>query len=242
MSSSPSMQDLFAAARADAPSELVRDEVWGRVAAVTAVPAGAAAAAKAVVPATGKLVAVGAVIGATTAVVAGLVLGSLDLPRPETNANVRRTPAIVERGPAGGARLAEASPRGRHVGDAVVSAAAPPPPTEVRRADEASRVDAVRRGEWDGSGAGSATRADENASALATEARLVTEARTALVRGEPERALALARSTHRLAARALEPEELALEARALRALGRSDEALATELTLRRRFPSHTLSR
>ena len=103
-------------------------------------------------------------------------------------------------------------------------------------------VDAVRRGEWDGSGAGSATRADENASALATEARLVTEARTALVRGEPERALALARSTHRLAARALEPEELALEARALRALGRTDEALATELTLRRRFPSHTLSR
>ena len=80
------------------------------------------------------------------------------------------------------------------------------------------------------------------ASALAEEARLVTEARTALVRGEPERALVLARSTRRLAVRVLEPEELGLEARALRALGRADEALAAELTLKSLFPSHALSR
>ena len=39
MSSSPLMQDLFAAAREDAPSDVVHDQVWGRVAAATAVPA-----------------------------------------------------------------------------------------------------------------------------------------------------------------------------------------------------------
>lgn len=68
------------------------------------------------------------------------------------------------------------------------------------------------------------------------------EARAALIRGEPDRALTLARATRRLPARVLEPEELGLEVRALRALERADEALATELTLRKRFPNHALSR
>jgi hypothetical protein len=80
------------------------------------------------------------------------------------------------------------------------------------------------------------------ASSLAEEARLVSEARAALVKGDAERALALARSGASLSVRALEPEELALEARALRALGRYDEARAAELTLRRRFPDHALAR
>jgi hypothetical protein len=46
----------------------------------------------------------------------------------------------------------------------------------------------------------------------------------------------------RLATRALEPEELGLEARALRALGRADEAAAAELRLKNRFPDHALAR
>lgn len=220
MSTSPPVRDLFAAAREDAPADVVRDQVWGRVAAATAVPAGTAAAAKAAVPASGKLIAVGAVIGAATVVVAGLAVVSLGDITLGAKVAPRRTPAVVVSGPTTGARLADAAPRGRAVGPSA-------PPTAMR-APLAARAD-------------SALVADE-ASALAEEARLVTEARAALVRGEPGTALALARSTHRLGARALEPEELALEARALRALGRTDEALATELTLRRRFPSHTLSR
>jgi hypothetical protein len=82
----------------------------------------------------------------------------------------------------------------------------------------------------------------DDASVLAEEARLVTEARSALLRGEAERALTLVKSTSRLPVRALEPEELGLEARALRALGRSDEALATELRLKSKFPNHALAR
>ncbi|MDB4943897.1 MAG: hypothetical protein JWP97_3431, partial [Labilithrix sp.] len=77
---------------------------------------------------------------------------------------------------------------------------------------------------------------------LAEEARLVTAARAALVAGDAERALVLVQATRRLGARALEPEELGVEARALRALGRTDEAAATELVLRRRHPESALAR
>ena len=218
--SSPLMQDLFAAAREDGPSDVVRDEVWGRVVAATAAPAGAAVAAKAIAtPAGGKLLAVGAVIGATSAAVAALALNAIDPEVPTTTSPPRRTPAVVVSGPTAGARLAEAAPRPR--------TSAHDPVAVVTTAPSVARVVAAEHDE---------------ASALAEEARLVTEARAALVRGDADRALLLARGTHRLSARALEPEELALEARALRALNRTDEALATELTLRRRFPNHALSR
>jgi hypothetical protein len=230
------MQDLFAAARDDAPADVVRDQVWGRVAAATAVPAGAAAAAKVAVPASGKLIAVGAAIGAAGVVVAGLAFNSLVGDAPVTKAAAHRTPAVVVSGPAAGASLAEETPRGRAVGHAAA------PTLTVSLEGTKHGDDPERSGAGEGVAAHKAPRAADEASALAEEARLVTEARAALVRGEPESALALARTTHRLAVRALEPEELALEARALRALGRTDEALATELTLRRRFPSHALSR
>lgn len=223
MSSSPTMQDLFAAAREDAPSDLVRDQVWGRVAAATAVPAGAATAAKVLAtPAGGKLVAVGALIGAASVTAAALAIAAMNEGVPTTNGAPRRTPSVVVSGPTAGARLAEATPRGRMPAQASEVATVSAPSARLAAPIESATHD--------------------EASALAEEARLVTDARAALLRGEPERALALARRTQRLAARALEPEELALEMRALRALGRTDEALATELTLRRRFPSHTLSR
>jgi hypothetical protein len=212
------MEDLFAAAREDAPSDVARDEVWGRVAAATAVPT-AAVAAKAAVPAGGKLIAVGALLGAAgTAVALAFLAPAFEGPNalPTT---ARRMPATVANGPAAGAHLAEIAPRGRVAAPDVAPTIVAPPTTLPHP-----------------------TATLDTASALAEEARLVTDARSALVRGEPERALASVRSTYSLAARALEPEELALEVRALRALGRTDEALATELTLRRRFPSHSLSR
>jgi hypothetical protein len=222
LSSTPRMQDLFAAAREDAPPSLVRDEVWGRVAAATVIPTGAAAVAKVVTPASGKLVAVGAVIGAATAAVV-TALALIVLPTDTTGSAplVRRAPSAPVSGTAHGARLAEPAPRPRATTHTTPSAHTIP--------SAPVRIEAP-------------TTSQDDASALAEEARLITEARAALVRGEPEHALASVRNTHRLSVRALEPEELALEGRALRALGRTDEALATELNLRRRFPSHSLSR
>jgi hypothetical protein len=70
----------------------------------------------------------------------------------------------------------------------------------------------------------------------------VTAARAALMAGDPARALALVQTTRKWGTRSLEPEELSLEARALRALGRADDAAVTELVLRRRYPDHALAR
>jgi len=218
-SSSSLMSDLFAAAREDAPSAATHDVVWGRVAAATSLPAGAAVATKAAASiSSAKLVAIGAVVGAVGAAISVLALttDTFSSEGPQTlPPSGHRAPSVVATGPTGGgARLAEPAPRGRA-------------PVTVELPDELAAPMKI---------AAPAPDDQANASALAEEARLVTEARGALVRGEPERALALLRSTRKLPLRVLEPEELRLEARALHALGRADEAVATELTLRRRFP------
>src|SRR4029078_1132279 len=77
---------------------------------------------------------------------------------------------------------------------------------------------------------------------LMRESALVAEARGALIRGDAEGALASLRVTHMLKERALEPEELSIEARALRALGRDGEAMVTDSLLKSRYPEHALSR
>jgi hypothetical protein len=228
-----STADLFAAAREDAPSSLVRNEVWGRIAEATAVPATAAGAGAVVktstslsiAPAAGsKVLALSAALGAAgaavTVVALGLAPGFFEASFSADRAlqGPRRAPTTLTTGPAAGARRAEAEPRGRAPATPTAMAPAPAAPalTPIDELDEAS--------------------------SLAEEARLVTEARQRLVSEDAAPALALLRRTHNLPVRALEPEELALESRALRALGRTDEALATELTLRRRFPSHALAR
>jgi hypothetical protein len=230
------MRDLFAAARNDAPSDVVRDEVWGRVAAATSVPAaaaGAAAGAKAAaVPAGGKVFAMLAGIGAIGAAIA-ITTASLDLSLGDAAGTSHRPPTARERteGSHVAARLADPTPRAR--ASSVPSAPEAPPAPQGLASPPGLASSEASNG---------TDRAPHDTSDLAEEARLVTEARSALVKGEPERAYSLTRRTRMLSARALEPEELALEARALRAMGRVDEAVATELTLKRRYPNHALSR
>jgi hypothetical protein len=77
---------------------------------------------------------------------------------------------------------------------------------------------------------------------LGHEARLVEEARGAVMRGQPDVALSALRAAQALPGHALEPEELSLEVRALRALGRLDEANAADAKLKARFPDHALAR
>jgi hypothetical protein len=211
-------RDLFAAARDDAPSPVVLDEVWGKIAVQAAIPAaavGSGVAVKSIVPGAAKVITALALAVAASAALTAMVLGG-DATVAESTP--KREPRVVERGPAVGARLAESPPRPRVEPIEVL----PPLPARAQLRDEVPLV------------------LDETSS-LAEEARLVTEARAALVRGAPERALALAQKTRSLPTRALEPEELAIELRAYRALGRADDALATELTLRSRFPSQSLA-
>lgn len=257
--SAPDARSLFAAAREDGPEDGERDAMFREIvittslatATVTAIAAasaasspataaglatsaaaaadGAKAASSAAAKSGGmfgfKLLAVGAALGAASTALGVLLAVTLVLPeasRGPSRPAGTTAPATV----AGGAKLAQPDARKRDPADGAKA------PVEMRLAAEppaSARVDTA-----DGSAGG--------ASDLAEEARLVTAARNALVAGDAARALALVQNTRKLSARALEPEELGLEARALRALGRADDAAATELVLRRRYPDHALAR
>jgi hypothetical protein len=78
--------------------------------------------------------------------------------------------------------------------------------------------------------------------ALAQEASLVAEARAALVRGDPRLALQAIQAARTLPSRQLVPEELTIEAQALRALGREDDANQADAVLRARYPESALAR
>jgi hypothetical protein len=75
---------------------------------------------------------------------------------------------------------------------------------------------------------------------LLREAARVAEARGSLLHGDPNAALASIRAA-RAEGRSLEPEELSIEVRALRSLGRFEEAAKVESLLRTRYPNHALA-
>lgn len=223
---------LFAAAREDGPSSEARGTMYERVALVTGAAAATVAVAStapasAVPSAAGIKLLVGGIVGAVAAVGVAVTLGvSGTAPGSESQpVEVREPPrdrrVVLLHSPAAGAKLDEPLPRGRAP---VATDPSPPLPVQALRQPAASGF------------------SSDASSSLATEARLVTEARHALMSGAPERALALVRATKSLHGKSMEPEELGLEARALRALGRVDEAAATEFDLRRRFPDHALAR
>jgi hypothetical protein len=235
-----SMQSLFDAAREDAPDRATHDAMWSGVANATGIAAGATVAAAATTAAKPaavtagiasigtKLVFLGLLIGAVSATAGGVIaLGWMEsqtgmAPESPATAPIARSIHV----PARGAQLGDPTPRVRD-------------PQNIDRPDPASSSAIANMAP---STVAANTASAGATSDLAEEARLVTEARTALVGGEPMRALALLRKTYRFANRALEPEELSLEARALRALGRADEAAATDMKLKARFPSHALAR
>jgi hypothetical protein len=223
---SAGLDTLFDAAREDAPALERHDAMWDRIADATGLAASAAAGAPATTGTAAKiggtkLLAVGGLIGAASTAlgvaVALLAVGADMSSAP--GATPARAAAVPVHSVAPGAKLAEPAVRKR----AVVQA-----PAESAVRDQSS--------------AGQATKGEEPASGLAEEARLVSAARAALVGGDPQRALSLIQSARRLSSHALEPEELGLEARALSALGRTDEAAATDLLLRRRYPESALAR
>ncbi|MGH7281885.1 MAG: hypothetical protein ACRELY_10205, partial [Polyangiaceae bacterium] len=71
---------------------------------------------------------------------------------------------------------------------------------------------------------------------LARELALFAEARRELLTGDATAALKSVRAARSLEARQLEPEEMSLEARALRQLGRDSEAQRVESQLRTMYP------
>jgi hypothetical protein len=76
---------------------------------------------------------------------------------------------------------------------------------------------------------------------LAREASLVAQAHAALLGGDAHGALRAVRAARMLPSRILGPEELSLEAQALRALGRDDQARDVDSALKRQFPESALA-
>ena len=258
--SSLDARSLFAAAREDGPDAAERDVVFRKIALATGVAAGTAAgvaalsalpsapalvagatagAAASTTAATGsafgmKLLALGAVLGAVSTAL-GVVLALTLVPPETTRAAARGGVAVTPAAAMPGAKLAQPAVRKR---DASASASAD------ANVDASAKASAEVKASADESGKAraSANAAGASGGDLAEEARLVTAARAALMAGDAARALALVQTTRKLGTRSLKPEELGLEARALRALGRADDAAVTELVLRRRYPEHALAR
>jgi hypothetical protein len=90
--------------------------------------------------------------------------------------------------------------------------------------------------------ASAASPAADDEDPLAREAALVVAARGALARGDASTALRTVRTARALPSHQLVPEELAVEAQALRALGRDAEADRADATLRSQYPGAALAR
>jgi len=263
--SSLDARSLFAAAREDGPDAGERDAVFRKIALTTGALAGtavgvsalsalptppalgaaaiaaevatSAGAATSSAAATGgalglKLVALGAALGALATALAVVLAVTFTTP-DAAEATARSVPVATPATPANGARLAQREPRKRDADDARAREAS---------SDAKADADANANANANASAAAGTPGGGGGAGDLAEEARLVTAARSALMAGDAARALSLLQNTRKLGTRFLEPEELGLEARALQALGRADDAAVTELLLRRRYPDHALAR
>jgi hypothetical protein len=219
---------LIAAAKADGPSAARAAGIWTAVS--TSVRAGAPMTAGGVGAA--KLL-VATLFGGTLTVGLGAALLWVGVPR-----RVDVTPATA---------AAPASPLPESIfarsplpTSGTFANAAPSPRVAVDSATSASASLARSIGLGSSHVDRGAARAQPE-DPLAREASLIAAARSALSHGMPRAALATIRATHALRARQLAPEELAVEAQALRALGLSDDADAVELSLKVRYPESALA-
>jgi hypothetical protein len=233
-------QSLFAAAREDGPDEATRQAMFRKVAVASAMAAGASLSvppvAAVVTKGAGlwglKLLVLGTIIGAVGATlglafVFGSSVGEGATPQPQFRGVPANSRGVGGVGEGRGVTLSTSVARRRDTHDSSAAAVPKGPSASGDGRDGTLSKAIVVAG---------------NESGLAEEATLVTAARNALLRGEPARALSLVRATAHLGTRALEPEEMGLEARALRALDRTDEAAVVELNLRKRYPGHALAR
>jgi hypothetical protein len=227
---SPGVRALLAAAKSDGPSAAARTSMWGAVSTATGVAATAATA--------GSSIAVGAAASSSKLLVVGALLGSA-LTLGVTLAVVRVDPGVMTPHRSVARETTEVA---RFAGERSLDEAQPIPlmiDTFVSSASSAKGEEALRVAKATGSIAPVHVASEDP---LMREAALVSKARAALVRSDAEAALAALDVARRVGSRGLEPEELSLRARALRALGREAEAQEIEGRLRSRYPDHFLSR
>jgi len=240
---------LLAAARNDGPSAATRAKVWAGVSgsvggAVGAASAAAAASSFSASATTGamsvaaggmsamKMMVLGTLLGGTVTVGLGVAVLTL-VPAERVHPSSAAVAAVEAPAPAlltlQGSNVTHASPP---VLPATTSNEDPAAPTVIVPSNalpsRSNRAAAVRRPapvDW-----------------LAREAGLVADARAALASGDARAAMRDVAAARALPSPQLVPEELAVQAQALRALGRADEARSVDVTLKSQFPESALVR
>jgi hypothetical protein len=248
------LRSLIEAAKADAPSAAARTKVWagvssavGEAAALAGSAAGGAVAGS---TSAAKMLVLGTLFGGSLAVGVGAVMLYVGRAQPVTPTAVHMAASV----PAEGAQLVaiavrDSAPAKPVLVDAVVDSIENAAPAAVI-AKPTARVSAIiapaapaepakKPGGVEHDGFSGPTSGDDT---LAREASLLAEARKALVRRDALTALQIVRGLRALPVRQLVPEELMVEAQALRGLGLDDDAKGVEATLRERFPDSVLGR
>jgi hypothetical protein len=220
--SSERMRTLLGAARTDAPSPATRSKIWGKVSgsvgAPTAAGAGGAGAA--------KLLATGTLFGGALTV--GLAAAVLFLRAAPGQAASALTTTTAYTAP-----YRSTAPSASSDSAGVINSAS-------ASSDSAGVINSPGDPAWLLRPVPIPVRPDRDP--LAREAALVADARSALARNAPQAALRTIRATCAIAPRQLIPEELSVEAQALRTLGRTHEADTIEAVLRSRYPESALAR
>jgi hypothetical protein len=247
------LHTLIEAARADAPNSAARANVWAGVSTVVgeaAMATGAGGAAAAGSAGAAKMLVLGTLLGGSVTIgvgVAMLFVGRFPAPGP--------TLSVAAPAPAEGAELIALSmpalTPAPAVNRAVVEASlnpmpgpafvvAPPPAARLAGFEAGKRAAPAHASPL--LSAVSAVVDGTDSDSLAHEASSLAEARRALARRDALSALQIVRGLRALPARQLVPEELAVEAQALRGLGLDDEASKVETDLRVHFPDSVLGR
>ncbi|MDP9033427.1 MAG: actin-related protein 2/3 complex subunit 5 family protein [Myxococcota bacterium] len=245
----PATKALLAAAKADAPSASSRATIWGGVARTAGAIAGATSVASVAGGTSAKAVLFGTLFGGTATV--GLALALLrfvsapalpheEIPLAIAPAAPRATsvsaPALLpdigasEHGAASDGAFALSAFVTRPSKEASERVVGPPPTAGLPPNRHSLRKTSQPVGGIGGE------------DALAHEASLIGQARSALARGDAQSALRAIRAAGALPSRQLVPEELAVEARALRSLGRSTEARDVGEMLKAQYPESALAR
>ena len=220
---------LLDAAKSDGPRAASRASIWGAVSAAAGAAATATAAtsgstfAAAASVSSGKLLTLGALLGS------GLTLGM-------TLAILRVAPAMMV--PHRALPPEAVDTTGLYADERFQDDV---PPIPLIMGVSRSSTEDVTRPRASRLGTIGAVRVSSE-DPLMREAAFVADARAALVRSDAEAALSSLDAARRVGSRGLEPEELSLRARALRTLGREEEAAELEWQLRTHYPDHFLSR
>ena len=217
--------ELFEAAKLDGPSESARDAMWAGIQTTTA-GASSIALMKGASVASSKLV-LGIALGASLTV--GIAVTVLALARTTTP-------------PRSFARVTAVEPR--TLERPVISEEVAPPPVLITgrvaqvqpQAQPQPTVAPVELDQLTRTGTTTLSEHDR----LAREARMVSEARGALHRGEPDTALRLVRAARNQKGARMVPEEMTVEAQALRAMGDEAGAARVDAELAGKFPEQSI--